>query len=99
MCGCLNMCFHYLEREIFLENKVNSWKKKLDSCRGRLNCCVCFFLHNIIDTTTLCSGVSMLVVFNCTFCFQNKRNKRHKTQIRRVKVNLRGQYHLTGKIG
>lgn len=33
----LNMCYYYLEREIFLENQVNSFKKELDNCRGRLN--------------------------------------------------------------
>lgn len=44
-CVCLKMSFHYLEREISLENQVNSWKKKLDLCEGRLNFCLCFFVQ------------------------------------------------------
>lgn len=49
----LNMCYHYLEREIFLENQVNSFKKELDICRGRLN--VIIFSCYIILLISLCT--------------------------------------------
>lgn len=80
MGGCLNMCFHYTEREISLENQVKSWKNKLDLCNGRLACYLCFFLqYNIYHT--LFSGVLMSIFFKCTFCLQKKtRNKRQSAK-------------------
>lgn len=79
-CGCLNLCFHYTEREISLQNQVKCWKNKLDLCKGRLACYSSFFLLNTMYIT-LFSGVPMSVVFKCTFGLQNKRNKRQSAKM------------------
>lgn len=87
VCVCLNMSFHYLEQEIFLENQVNSWKKKLHLGIGRWNCYSCFFIQNVIYTTQYFFGVLVSVVFDCSFCLQNKRNKRQSAK--KMQENMR----------
>lgn len=72
----LNMCYHYLEREIFLENQVNNFKKELDICTGRLNAIIFFFLYNNVQFNAchiFLFGFSMSVVTNCIFCLHKKK--------------------------
>lgn len=81
-CVCLKMSFHYLEREISLENQVNSWKKKLDLCEGRLNFYL-FLCSTEIYTT------HYFPRFRCqlswTACFVCKTNKVKDSRQRKCK--------------